>query len=75
MPRISIAEIEARPKAALIRHGAAEWIAAEVARTVGRAAAAGNVICGLHYLESSCAQLLSGRVKGDAEPVVSRARG
>ncbi len=74
MPQISIAEIEDRSKAALVRHGAAEWIAAEVARAVGRAEATGNVICGLYYLESYCQQLRTGRVKGDVEPVVSRPR-
>ncbi|MGB3178745.1 MAG: Ldh family oxidoreductase [Albidovulum sp.] len=74
MPRISIAEIEAHSKTALMRHGAAEWVAAEVARAIGRAEATGNVICGLYYLESYCQQLVSGRVKGDVEPVVSLPR-
>ena len=74
MPRISIAEIEDRTKAALIRHGAADWIAAEVACAVGRAEATGNVICGLYYLESYCQQLRTGRVKGDVDPVVTRPR-
>ncbi|WP_347310461.1 Ldh family oxidoreductase [Defluviimonas sp. SAOS-178_SWC] len=74
MPRISIVEIEDRSRAALMQHGAAEWVAAEVARAIGRAEATGNVICGLYYLESYCQQLRSGRVKGDVEPVVSRPR-
>ncbi|MCU9849643.1 Ldh family oxidoreductase [Defluviimonas sp. WL0024] len=74
MPTITIAEIEARTTDALVRHGAADWVAAEVARAVGRAEATGNVICGLYYLESYCQQLASGRVKGDVEPVVTRPR-
>ena len=74
MPQIPIPEIEARSKDALVRHGAADWIAAAVARAVGRAEATGNVICGLYYLESYCQQLKTGRVKGDVEPVVTRPR-
>lgn len=74
MPLVPIAEVEARCRAALSRHGAADWIAAEVAHAVGRAEATGNVICGLYYLESYCRQLATGRVKGDVEPVVTRLR-
>jgi (2R)-3-sulfolactate dehydrogenase (NADP+) len=74
MPDISIAEIETLTIGALTRHGAAPWVAAEVARAVARAEATGNVICGLYYLESYCQQLVSGRVKGDVEPVVQRLR-
>ncbi|SPH17012.1 (2R)-3-sulfolactate dehydrogenase (NADP(+)) [Defluviimonas aquaemixtae] len=74
MPLILITEIEARSKEALIRYGASGWIAAEVARAVGRAEATGNVICGLYYLESYCQQLATGRVKGDVEPLVTRPR-
>ncbi|GAB4389669.1 Ldh family oxidoreductase [Albidovulum sp.] len=74
MPRIAIATIENVTRRALMRHGAREWIAASVARAVARAEATGNVICGLYYLESYCLQLQSGRVRGDAEPVVSRPR-
>jgi (2R)-3-sulfolactate dehydrogenase (NADP+) len=67
-------EIEALSAAALSRHGAAPWVATEVARAVRRAEETGNVICGLYYLESYCLQLASGRVKGDVEPVVTRPR-
>ena len=74
MPRITIAEIEATSRTALMRHGAEAWIAAEVARAIARAEATGNVICGLYYLESYCLQLASGRVKGAVEPVVTRPR-
>lgn len=74
MPNISLDQIEATTQAALERHGAAPWIAAEVARAVRKAEAVGNKICGLYYLESYCQQLRSGRVNGDVEPVVSRPR-
>ncbi len=74
MPHVSLDEIEATTKTALEQHGAAPWIAAEVARAVRKAEAVGNRICGLYYLESYCAQLKSGRVKGDVEPVVTRPR-
>ena len=74
MPRVPLNEIEATTQAALERHGAQTWIAAEVARAVRKAEAVGNRICGLYYLESYCQQLRSGRVKGDVEPVVARPR-
>ena len=72
MPMISLDQIETLTKAALERHGAAPWVAAEVADAVRKAEALGNKICGLYYLESYCVQLTSGRVKGDVEPVVTR---
>ncbi|MDF1669844.1 MAG: Ldh family oxidoreductase [Roseovarius sp.] len=72
MPMIALDEIEATTKTALERHGAAPWVADEVAHAVRKAEAVGNKICGLYYLESYCTQLASGRVKGDVEPVVSR---
>jgi len=72
MPQISLNQIEALSKAALIRHGADEWIAQSVAHAVRSAEAVGNKICGLYYLESYCLQLQSGRVNGSVEPVVDR---
>lgn len=72
--KVSVPEIEARSKAALIAHGAGDWQASEVARAVARAEATGNVICGLYYLESYCLQLTSGRVKGKVEPQVTTPR-
>ena len=74
MQKVTLDEIEATTKAALEAHGAASWIAAEVALAVRKAEAVGNRICGLYYLESYCTQLKTGRVKGDVEPVVTRAR-
>ncbi|EDM71716.1 malate/L-lactate dehydrogenase, putative [Roseobacter sp. AzwK-3b] len=74
MPAVSLDEIEQTTKAALMRHGAHDWIAAEVARAVRVAESVGNRICGLYYLESYCTQLETGRVKGDAVPVVTRPR-
>lgn len=74
MTVVSLDQIEALSNAALVKHGAAPWVATEVARAVRRAEQTGNVICGLYYLESYCLQLTSGRVKGDVEPVVTRPR-
>ena len=74
MPDISLDEIETTTIAALQRHGAASWIAGEVAKAVRKAEAVGNRICGLYYLESYCLQLKSGRVNGTVEPVVTRPR-
>lgn len=74
MAEVELEEVEQRTRDALVRHGAVAWIATEVARAVARAEAVGNRICGLYYLESYCQQLLSGRVKGDVEPVVTRPR-
>ncbi|SEL00327.1 (2R)-3-sulfolactate dehydrogenase (NADP+) [Roseovarius nanhaiticus] len=74
MPVIATYEIEALSKAALMRHGAEDWIAASVADAIREAEATGNRICGLYYLESYCQQLETGRVKGDAVPDVTRPR-
>ncbi len=71
MPQVSLDDIEITTKAALERHGAQPWIAAEVARAVRKAEAVGNRICGLYYLESYCQQLTSGRVNGTAEPEIA----
>ena len=72
--KVSVTEIEAQSRAALLAHGAGEVQAASVAKAVGRAEALGNVICGLYYLESYCTQLQSGRVNGTVNPVVTRPR-
>jgi (2R)-3-sulfolactate dehydrogenase (NADP+) len=69
--RIDLEQIEALTKKALVSHGASEWIASSVARAVRTAEAKGNLICGLYYLESYCKQLVSGRVNGTAEPIVT----
>ncbi|MEM8629704.1 MAG: Ldh family oxidoreductase [Pseudomonadota bacterium] len=74
MPDVTLDTIETTTQQALMVHGAAEWIAASVARAVRRAEETGNVICGLYYLESYCLQLRSGRVNGVVEPIVSRPR-
>lgn len=71
---VSIAEIRATSEAALLSHGAGAFQSAEVARAVARAEETGNIICGLYYLESYCTQLVSGRVSGTVDPVVSRPR-
>lgn len=73
--KITVDQIEATSKAALLAHGAADMQAAHVARAVARAEALGNVICGLYYLESYCTQLVSGRVNGTVDPVVTKPRG
>ncbi len=72
--KITISEIAATSRAALIAHGASDWQAGEVARAVARAEALGNVICGLYYLESYCLQLRSGRVNGTVEPDIDQPR-
>jgi len=74
MAQVALDEIENVARDALERHGAAPWIAAEVARAVAAAESVGNRICGLYYLESYCQQLTTGRVKGDVEPEVTRPR-
>jgi (2R)-3-sulfolactate dehydrogenase (NADP+) len=67
----SLDDVETKTRAALIAHGADAFAAAEVARAVRVAESRGNKICGLYYLESYCQQLQSGRVRGDATPVIS----
>jgi len=74
MTNVSLTEIEATTAQALRQHGAADWVAASVARAVRRAEETGNVICGLYYLESYCLQLRTGRVQGGVEPVVTAPR-
>ena len=59
----------------MVAHGAGAWQAGEVAQAVARAEAFGNVICGLYYLESYCTQLKSGRVDGQADPIITRPKG
>lgn len=74
MVKVALQEIEQVVQNALIRHGADDFAAAEVARAVAQAESVGNRICGLYYLESYCLQLVSGRVNGRAEPRVSHLR-
>jgi (2R)-3-sulfolactate dehydrogenase (NADP+) len=74
MPEIFISEIEDTTRRALLAHGAAPWIADEMARAVAWAEARGNRICGLYYVESYCQQLVTGRVNGSAEPHITRPR-
>jgi (2R)-3-sulfolactate dehydrogenase (NADP+) len=73
--KVSVSEIEDIAKAAMVAHGAGAWQAGEVAQAVARAEAFGNVICGLYYLESYCTQLKSGRVDGQADPIITRPKG
>ncbi|MEL0612594.1 Ldh family oxidoreductase [Marinomonas arenicola] len=72
---ITLNEIEDKTKQALVSHGAAPWVATEVAKAVRQAEAEGNLICGLFYLDSYCVQLTTGRVNGTVEPVVSQPKG
>jgi (2R)-3-sulfolactate dehydrogenase (NADP+) len=71
---VSVEELEAVMSRALRRHGASEFAASEVARALRRAQQNGNTSCGLGHLEGDCAQLLSGRVAGQATPAVHRTR-
>lgn len=74
MPDIFVSEIESVTNKALRAHGAADWIADEMARAVAWAEARQNRICGLYYVESYCQQLQTGRVKGRVEPVITQPR-
>ncbi len=74
MSRISVREIFINSKKALILHGAADWIADHVADAIAKSESVGNRICGLYYLESYCRQLVTGRVKGTVEPIVSKTK-
>ena len=68
---VNLSEVEALTEKALTSHGASVWIAKSVARAVKTAEAKGNLICGLYYLESYCSQLITGRVNGTVEPIVT----
>lgn len=74
MTDVSLAEIRRLSAQALMRHGAAAWVADHMADAITKAESVGNKICGLYYLESYCKQLETGRVKGDVEPEVTRPR-
>ncbi len=69
---VSLEEVRNTTASALVAHGASQWIANEVALAVEKAEANGNLICGLYYLESYCQQLITGRVDGTIEPVVTK---
>lgn len=71
---VLLEDVQQAATTALIRHGADQWIAREVAHAIRKAEATGNLICGLYYLESYCKQLRSGRVNGSVEPVVTQPR-
>ena len=74
MPNVAIEEIRNISKIALIQHGALDWVSGEVADAVAASESVGNRICGLYYLESYCEQLISGRVNGQASPIVQSVR-
>ena len=74
MTDVSLAEIRRLSAQALMRHGAAAWVADHMADAITKAESVGNKICGLYYLESYCKQLETGRVKGDVESEVTRPR-
>ena len=67
---VSLNEIAATTEQALIRHRASAAISSLVAHAVKTAEGNGNRICGLYYVESYCAQLVSGRVDGVVEPII-----
>ncbi|MDA9008444.1 Ldh family oxidoreductase [Alphaproteobacteria bacterium] len=72
---VSLDQIEQKTVQALTKHGAAAWVAEEVAKAVRVAEMNGNLICGLYYLDSYCTQLRTGRVDGNAAPVVNQPKG
>lgn len=69
--RVGVDQIFEASRDALLAHGAGKFQATEVARAIARAEQTGNIICGLYYLESYCLQLVTGRVKGQVDPVVT----
>lgn len=71
MPHVSLDDLEAASRAALLEHGAGEPAASQVAAAIRVAESYGNRICGLYYLESYCKQLQTGRIDGKAKPKVS----
>ncbi|MDG2428449.1 MAG: Ldh family oxidoreductase [Acidimicrobiales bacterium] len=68
---LTLDEIAEYTRRCLIRYGATEQVATQVAHAVRVAESNGNRICGLYYLESYCLQLESGRINGVAQPVVT----
>lgn len=67
---VELNDIEYTSQQALMKHGADEWIAKEMAKAIRQAESVGNLICGLYYLESYCKQLVTGRVNGTVIPDV-----
>ena len=74
MTQVPLDLVEQTTKSALVRYGARDSVAAQVAHAVRTAEGRGNKICGLYYVESYCRQLETGRVDGMVEPVVERPR-
>lgn len=74
MAQVTLDDIEAATRKALLAHGASQNAADAVADAVREAEATGNKICGLYYLQSYCDQLLSGRVNGQVTPKVATPR-
>ena len=69
---LTLDEIESTCKAVLVKHGAADSVAAQMAHAIRVAESKGNLICGLYYLQSYCIQLESGRVSGTVDPIVTQ---
>jgi (2R)-3-sulfolactate dehydrogenase (NADP+) len=74
MPNVSLDAIETTAHQALVRCGAAEAVAASVAKSVRRAEADGIGPVGLGYLPTYLAHLKSGKVDGQARPIVALPR-
>jgi (2R)-3-sulfolactate dehydrogenase (NADP+) len=74
MATVSLDQLERTAQAALIRHGAAPFAGAEMARALCRAQATGDHVGGLAQLPVLCDELDAGRVLGDVTPVVSTLR-
>lgn len=74
MASIDIETIREVSRTALLSHGAGPSQAQAMADAIAWAEARGNRICGLYYLESYCQQLVTGRVLGRVEPVVTQPR-
>lgn len=74
MAQVTLDDIKAATRTALLAHGASPDAAAAVADAVREAEGTGNKICGLYYLQSYCDQLVSGRVNGQVTPRVTTPR-
>lgn len=72
MTVVTLDQLSHVTRAALMKHGAAEWVADQVARSVVEAEATGMPDFGLARLEVICADLGAGHINGHAEPKVAR---
>ena len=75
MTLVTLDQLSHVTRTALMKHGAAEWVADQVARAVVEAEATGAPAYGVSRLEVVCADLDAGRINGHAEPKVTQPHG